>query len=65
VTVHPDGIVGEMAGKGSNISYAAEEARKLVLDKKKISYDDVLVSAFDIDTVVGDHARAKVRDNVD
>lgn len=52
VTVHPDGIVGEMAGKGSNISYAAEEARKLVLDKKKIPYDDVLVSAFDIDTIV-------------
>ena len=52
VTVHRDGIEGEMAGKGSNISYAAEEARKLVLDKKKLSYDDVLVSAFDIDTVV-------------
>jgi cellulose synthase/poly-beta-1,6-N-acetylglucosamine synthase-like glycosyltransferase len=52
VTVHPDGIEGEMAGKGSNIAYAAEEARKLVLDKKKIPYEDVLVSAFDIDTVV-------------
>lgn len=52
VTVHPDGIAGEMAGKGSNIAYAAEEARKLVLDKKKIPYEDVLVSAFDIDTVV-------------
>ncbi|MGL4370984.1 MAG: hypothetical protein ACRCUT_15130, partial [Spirochaetota bacterium] len=47
ITVHPDGIVGELAGKGSNISYAAEEARKKVLDKHKISYDNVLVSAFD------------------
>ncbi len=52
VTVHPDGIEGELAGKGSNISYAAEEARKLVLDKKNIPYTDVLVSAFDIDTIV-------------
>ncbi len=52
VTVHPDGIEGELAGKGSNIAYAAEQARIQVLDKEGISYDDVLVSAFDIDTVV-------------
>ena len=52
LTVHPDGVLGEMAGKGSNISYMAETARKLILDKKNISYEDVLVSAFDSDTVV-------------
>ncbi len=52
VTVHPDGIEGELAGKGSNISYAADEARKQVLDKDKIKYENVLVSAFDIDTMV-------------
>ncbi len=52
VTIHPDGIEGEMAGKGSNITYAAEQARINILDKKKIPYDDVLVSAFDIDTIV-------------
>lgn len=52
VTVHPKNVSGEMAGKGSNISYAAEEARKLILDAHHISYADVLVSAFDIDTVV-------------
>jgi len=54
VTVHPDGIEGELAGKGSNITYAAEQARVQVLDKKKIPYGDVLVSAFDIDTIVYD-----------
>jgi len=54
VTVHPDGIAGELAGKGSNISYAAEQARIKVLDKKKIDYRHVLVSAFDIDTIVYD-----------
>lgn len=51
VTIHPKGVSGEMAGKGSNISYAAEEARKFILDKNNISYESVLVSAFDIDTV--------------
>lgn len=51
ITTHPKGVPGEMAGKGSNISYAAEEARKSILDKNNISYDSVLVSAFDIDTV--------------
>lgn len=50
-TIHPAGVPGEMAGKGSNIAYAAEEMRKLVLDPNHIPYEDVLVSAFDIDTV--------------
>lgn len=54
VTVHPDDIAGELAGKGSNIAYAAEEARKKVLDRHNIDYRNVLVSAFDIDTVVYD-----------
>jgi hypothetical protein len=52
VTVHPDEIPGELAGKGSNIAYAAESARKEILDKYKIDYKNVLVSAFDIDTIV-------------
>jgi hypothetical protein len=52
VTVHPDGIVGELAGKGSNIAYAAENARKEILDRYQIDYRNVLVSAFDIDTIV-------------
>ncbi|HON16454.1 MAG TPA: glycosyltransferase family 2 protein [Spirochaetota bacterium] len=52
VTVHPDGIEGEIAGKGSNIAYAAERARIEILDKYKIPYHEVLVSAFDIDTIV-------------
>jgi cellulose synthase/poly-beta-1,6-N-acetylglucosamine synthase-like glycosyltransferase len=52
VTIHPDGIAGELAGKGSNIAYAAETARTQILDKYNIPYNDVLVSAFDIDTIV-------------
>lgn len=52
VTVHPDGLPGEIRGKGPNITYAAEQARSALLDPKHIPYEDVIVSAFDIDTVV-------------
>lgn len=52
VTVHPADIPGEMAGKGSNASWAAERVRTEVLDSHGIRYDHALVSIFDIDTVV-------------
>ncbi len=52
ITKHPFGIIGEMPGKGSNISYAIEEVRRKILNKNHIKYEDVLVSAFDIDTVI-------------
>lgn len=52
VTRHPSRIPGEMPGKGSNIAYAAEEVRRKILDRNQIKYEDVLVSAFDIDTVI-------------
>jgi cellulose synthase/poly-beta-1,6-N-acetylglucosamine synthase-like glycosyltransferase len=52
VTCHPANIPEEMPGKGSNIAYAAEEARRIVLNKNHIKYSDVVVSAFDIDTVI-------------
>ncbi|NCN52459.1 glycosyltransferase family 2 protein [Candidatus Parcubacteria bacterium] len=52
VSEHPDDIVGEMAGKGSNAAWAAEEVRTKVLDPHGIRYNHALVSIFDIDTVV-------------
>ncbi len=52
VTVHPSNVPGELAGKGSNISYASEEVRKQILDVKHIAYTDVIASAFDIDSVI-------------
>lgn len=52
VTRHPSNTPGDMPGKGSNISYAAEEARRLILDPRTIAYENVIVSAFDVDTVV-------------
>jgi len=50
ITKHPKNIEGEMPGKGSNITYAAKEARKSLLDAKNIPYEDVIVSALDSDT---------------
>ena len=54
-TLHPSNVSGEMVGKGSNISYAAEEARIRILDINHVPYENVIVSAFDIDTVVYPH----------
>lgn len=51
-TFHPANIEGELPGKGSNETYAAKKAVELVIDKLKISYENVLVSVFDIDTKV-------------
>jgi len=49
VTVHPFGISGEMAGKGSNVAFALKEAKKIV-DNLKIPYENIIVSNFDVDT---------------
>lgn len=51
-TVHPANVPGELAGKGSNASYAAERVRVEVLDPQNIPYDQTIVSIFDIDTVL-------------
>jgi cellulose synthase/poly-beta-1,6-N-acetylglucosamine synthase-like glycosyltransferase len=52
VTAHPEGLQGEIKGKGPNITYAAEQVKKEVIDVEKIPYEDIIVSAFDIDTVI-------------
>lgn len=48
---HPTGLPGEIPGKGSNINYAEKQFKKYV-DAKKWNYKEVIVSVFDIDTVV-------------
>lgn len=51
VTEHPKDIIGEIAGKGSNETWAAKCAKK-VIDKKKIPYEDIIISVLDADTCV-------------
>lgn len=48
---HPDGLPGEARVKGANASFAAKGAAAY-LEKKGISFDNVIVSCFDCDTVV-------------
>lgn len=52
ISAHPADIPGEIAGKGSNATWAAEDVRKKILDPHGIRYNHTLVSIFDIDTVV-------------
>lgn len=51
ITMHPDGIEGEMKGKGANAHWAGHVAKRLV-DRLNIPYDKIVVSYFDVDTVV-------------
>ncbi len=51
-TFHPDGIEGEIKGKGANQSWAIKEAKRDLLDKGNFNFDNILVSVFDIDTMV-------------
>ncbi|MFH1098308.1 MAG: glycosyltransferase family 2 protein [Candidatus Uhrbacteria bacterium] len=51
VTVHPADIAGEVVGKGSNLNYAGHEALASV-DALGVPREDVIVSAFDVDTVI-------------
>ncbi len=52
VTVHPDGIEGELKGKGANQAWAAKELKKHIIDVGNFDPKKILVSVFDIDTVV-------------
>ena len=52
ITMHPDGIEGELKGKGSNQSWGAKHVKKDIVDIDKLDYDKILVSIFDIDTIV-------------
>lgn len=51
VTVHPDGVAGEMKSKGANMAYAGPIALAEI-DALGIAHEDVIVSAFDVDTTV-------------
>ncbi|RJQ37561.1 glycosyltransferase family 2 protein [Candidatus Parcubacteria bacterium] len=52
VAVHPADVPGELAGKGSNETYAARRAKEEVIDPLGIPYERIMVSSLDIDTVL-------------
>ncbi len=51
ITRHPDGIPGEIRGKGSNEAWAGRQAKEKIIDALAIPYERVIVSVFDIDTI--------------
>jgi cellulose synthase/poly-beta-1,6-N-acetylglucosamine synthase-like glycosyltransferase len=51
-TTHPDGIIGELKGKGANQAHAGKIVKEKIIDAENIPYEKILVSVFDIDTVV-------------
>ncbi|MBI2462706.1 MAG: glycosyltransferase family 2 protein [Candidatus Spechtbacteria bacterium] len=51
ITIHQRGLEGEIPGKGSNERWAGERAKEFI-DEKSISYQNVIVSSLDSDTVV-------------
>ncbi len=52
ITTHPQGIEGELAGKGSNEAWAIKKAKEKIIDPLQIPYDKIIVSCFDSDTQV-------------
>lgn len=51
-TTHPEGLVGEIPGKGSNETWAGRQVKEQVIDALGIPYDRIIVSVFDVDTVI-------------
>ncbi|MEK7515259.1 MAG: glycosyltransferase family 2 protein [Patescibacteria group bacterium] len=52
VTTHPYSIAGEIPGKGSNDAWAARKVVAEYIDPESIPHERVIVSVFDIDSVV-------------
>lgn len=50
--MHPANLSDEIPGKGSNTAYSAKMVKESIVDARQIPYDHILVSNFDIDTVV-------------
>ncbi len=49
--LHPENLPDEIPGKGSNIHFAEKEFKKFV-DQKGWNYAEIIVSIFDIDTII-------------
>lgn len=52
LTFHPSGLEGEIPGKGSNEAWAGRMVKEKIIDPLRIPYENIVVSVFDVDTVV-------------
>jgi cellulose synthase/poly-beta-1,6-N-acetylglucosamine synthase-like glycosyltransferase len=51
ITWHPN-TPGELKGKGANQAWSAQVIKREIIDRENLDYDKILVSVFDIDTIV-------------
>lgn len=51
ITEHPGDLPDEIPGKGSNLNYSGKVVKEYV-DRLGIPYEDIIVSSFDVDTMV-------------
>jgi cellulose synthase/poly-beta-1,6-N-acetylglucosamine synthase-like glycosyltransferase len=51
ITFHVD-VEGELKGKGANQAWCVKQLKKELLDPNNFDYEKILVSVFDIDTVI-------------
>jgi hypothetical protein len=49
---HPKDISGEIAGKGSNETYAVRKTKEEIIDNLDVPYEKIIFSSFDADTCV-------------
>lgn len=52
IVFHPDGLEGELKGKGANQAWCVRQVKEKLIDKEGFDYNRILVSVFDIDTIV-------------
>jgi len=50
ITIHPKNILGEIAGKGSNVVWAVKKIKEKIITPFKIPLENIIISNFDIDT---------------
>ncbi|MFA7286547.1 MAG: glycosyltransferase family 2 protein [Patescibacteria group bacterium] len=50
-TLHPKDLPNEIPGKGANLNWSGHRVQEYV-DEQKLAYDKLIVSAFDVDTIV-------------
>ncbi|MBI4135109.1 glycosyltransferase family 2 protein [Candidatus Uhrbacteria bacterium] len=50
-TIHPQGLPDEIPGKGSNLHFSGKLVKEYI-DRLRIPYADIIVSALDVDTAV-------------
>jgi hypothetical protein len=52
ITWHPDGIEGEIKGKGANQAWCVREVKRDLINPLNLDRNKILISVFDIDTIV-------------